>query len=817
MYEDEGELIRALMHAASVGVAILDDQLRHVCVNQRLASVNGLSIEAHVGRTLEEIGQFERARQARPFAERACAGEMILGQQFDHDDIQVQIDFIPLARRHVLVLIRETTDKRTAEGALSVRVQFAELISELSTLFLEVPAQRLGDCLAEALSVFGSGMGVDRVALWRFDPRRLVLTAIEEWTLAAGAKVVQGVEIFIPSTPHATRFMEGEAVSVSSLDELDPGPASSALRRSLKDLGVCAFAAVPLRIGGELRGTLDISMSKGHVWSREEVETLRLTGELFANALEREKTDRELRNRLRFEQTYARMSASLLQTSLADVEAKFCEALACIGAMLGFSRVTLAVFDEVNATPGIAQAWHEPDIAASSVHQSPVKITDLEWPVSPVLEGELVSVLDDELPPTALRVRALLEPVQELRRHMIAPLRNGQLTFGLLILQSREHLAMGEVEVTNRLRPLLDLLSSTATRLSTEANRLHAFERLKETTRAVEVERDFLREETQGDPAMRAILGQSPALRRSLEAVDAVATTNATTLLLGESGVGKELFARRVHECSLRAQGPMVKVNCATIPKELFESEFFGHMKGAFTGATKDRVGRFELAHRGTLFLDEVGEIPMDLQSKLLRVLQEGEFERVGSDRTRRVDVRVVAATNRNLALDVTAGSFRQDLYYRLSVFPIAIPPLRQRREDIVTLARHFLARSQRTLGRSGLAFTDEQLQELCNYDWPGNVRELEHVIERAVILAGTTRRLELSLDGLHRNSVAPSGAVLTDEELRALERGNLVVALEQAQWRVGGKGGAAQLLGLQPSTLRDRMRSFGIERERER
>src|SRR6187402_827463 len=261
MYSEEGELIRALMHAASVGVAILDDQLRHVRVNQRLAHANGRSVEEHLGRTLEEIGLIERAREARPYLERACAGEMFLGQLFDHDDIQAQIDFIPLAGHRVLVLVRETTDKRTAEGALSVRVQFAELISELSALFLEVPPQRLGQCLPEALAVFGTGMGVDRVSLWRFDPRRLVLTAIEEWTASGGKPEAKAPEVFIPSTPHATRFMEGEAVAVSSLDELDPDPASAALRDTLKELGVSAFAAVPLRIGGELRGTLDISMT----------------------------------------------------------------------------------------------------------------------------------------------------------------------------------------------------------------------------------------------------------------------------------------------------------------------------------------------------------------------------------------------------------------------------------------------------------------------------------------------------------------------------------------------------------------------------
>src|SRR5262249_23415188 len=257
--------------------------------------------------------------------------------------------------------------------------------------------------------------------------------------------------------------------------------------------------------------------------------------------------------------------------------------------------------------------------------------------------------------------------------------------------------------------------------------------RLKQS---IEQERDYLREEVRDEHGKGEIIGSSPSLNRVLEDIDAVAGTTAAVLLESESGVGKELFARALHERSARAQGPLVKVNCASIPKELFESEFFGHVRGAFTGAHRDRAGRFELADRGTLFLDEVGEIPVILQAKLLRVLQESEFERVGDDRTRRVDVRVVAPTNRDLEVEAAAGTFRKDLYYRLSVFPIEVPPLRERREDIVPLAEHFLRTQSTKLGRQGLALGEAHTRLLEAYAWPGNVRELQHAIERAVILS---------------------------------------------------------------------------------
>jgi PAS domain S-box-containing protein len=338
----------------------------------------------------------------------------------------------------------------------------------------------------------------------------------------------------------------------------------------------------------------------------------------------------------------------------------------------------------------------------------------------------------------------------------------------------------------------------------------------------LERERDYLREEVSVSMNFGRIVGKSPALIHMLAQVEAVAQTPANVLILGETGVGKELVARAIHARSPRANAPLVKVNCASIPKDLFESEFFGHVKGAFTGAHRDRVGRFQLADGGTLFMDEVGEIPLELQGKLLRVLQEHEFERVGDDATRKVDVRVIAATNRDLEQLVAEGRFREDLYYRLSVFPIEVPPLRQRREDVVQLAQHFLEVTCKEFGRKPLKLTRAQAEALVTYDWPGNVRELKNVIERAVILShGSVLRLDLSLPEIaaasgsaKQRAPEPSrDAVLTEKELKALQKKNILAALKQANWRVSGKGGAAELLGIRPTTLNDRIRTFGIKK----
>ena len=334
----------------------------------------------------------------------------------------------------------------------------------------------------------------------------------------------------------------------------------------------------------------------------------------------------------------------------------------------------------------------------------------------------------------------------------------------------------------------------------------------------LEFENEYLQEELRGNYS--AIVGDSPALKKVLAQIEMVAPTDANVLILGESGTGKELVARAIHDRSPRKDAALVRVNCASVPRELFESEFFGHVRGAFTGAVKDRVGRFELANGGTLFLDEIGEVPLELQSKLLRVLQEGQFEKVGEDRTRTVDARIIAATNRDLADEVKTGRFREDLYYRLSVFPIELPPLRDRAEDIPKLAQYFLQQSARKLGVNAPRLTPANMKELQSYDWPGNVRELQNVIERAVI-RGRNGQLDL---GLSRASAiagrtarkpdsAPKAAPASLHELKDHERAFIVEALAKTRGKIYGPDGAAALLGLKPTTLSSKVHRMGLKK----
>jgi PAS domain S-box-containing protein len=355
------------------------------------------------------------------------------------------------------------------------------------------------------------------------------------------------------------------------------------------------------------------------------------------------------------------------------------------------------------------------------------------------------------------------------------------------------------------------------------SERKQAEEEIQCLRRKLELENAYLNEEVLQAQAYGEIVGSSPALEGILRQIDMVGPTDASVLITGESGTGKELVAREIHNRSARKKRTMIKVNCASIPKELYESEFFGHVKGAFTGAIKDRAGRFQLADGGTLFLDEIGEVPLDLQSKLLRVLQEGTYERIGDEKTLKTDVRIIAATNRNLKDEVLAKRFREDLYYRLNVFPIEVPPLRDRTEDIPSLANRFLNQVASKLNLPLPQFTRANILELQAYDWPGNVRELQNVIERAVITS-RSGKLAFHLTQVtkvngrrrkddRRRATDADQPVLTEEDMKLRDRENLLNALNQSGWKITGPDGAAEILGMKPTTLHSKIKKLGLKK----
>ena len=400
-----------------------------------------------------------------------------------------------------------------------------------------------------------------------------------------------------------------------------------------------------------------------------------------------------------------------------------------------------------------------------------------------------------------------LERVQEygVQSYCWLPLTTARRRLGTLVFTSKQP---GTYD-----RSDMRFLQLVATQVAVAVENALAFEEIEALKDKLAEEKAYLEEEVRTEHNFGDIIGENPALRAILKQVETVAPTDSTVLIRGETGTGKELIARAVHDVSERNHRTFVKLNCAAIPTGLLESELFGHEKGAFTGAISQRIGRFELAHQGTLFLDEVGDIPLELQSKLLRVLQEQEFERLGGTRTIRVNVRLVAATNRDLAEMISQSRFRSDLYYRINVFPITLPPLRERPDDIPRLVRHFTQSFARRMGRRIENVPSEVMDALIRYPWPGNVRELQNVIERAVILSkGTT----LHVPAADLQTPTQLTAESTDgasDTLTDAEREHIVRVLKETNWVLGGPKGAAARLGMKRSTLHWKMKRLGIFR----
>jgi transcriptional regulator with GAF, ATPase, and Fis domain len=502
-----------------------------------------------------------------------------------------------------------------------------------------------------------------------------------------------------------------------------------------------------------------------------------------------------------------RLSSRLTAVQADEMEDEIVRSLEGLVSELGTDRATIYQFDSETRAVVSQRQWARPGIELDPT----IAVREFPWFIAKVLAGEtIVMNAPDELPPEAEAERRFCERVGMMSNVSIPVSVGGRLVSVIATgsFAAPRSWAPDDVE---RVRIVGEVLAGAVDRRNRDLELKRSLEEVRALRDELAAENDLLREELGSSHDFHEVVGESPALKRTLALVSQVAPTGATVLLLGETGTGKELLARAVHERSPRRGRTMVKVNCAAIPPSLIESELFGHERGAFTGAVATKIGRFELANGGTLFLDEIGDLGLDLQAKLLRVLQEGEFERVGSGQTRKVDVRLVAATHYDLPAAVDSGRFRADLYYRLNVFPVRVPPLRERREDVPLLVWWFVHRRQKEMGRQIEQIPRRAMERLAAYSWPGNVRELENVVERALILSpGTTLQLDESFSGEEPAERRGAGAGGTIE---AVERAHVTAVLERRGGRIEGPGNAADVLGLKPSTLRSRMKKLGIRR----
>ncbi|MDX1499035.1 MAG: sigma 54-interacting transcriptional regulator [Woeseiaceae bacterium] len=515
----------------------------------------------------------------------------------------------------------------------------------------------------------------------------------------------------------------------------------------------------------------------------------------------------EIRRRADFAALLAGLSSDLVRAPPGEIDAPLADGLAVIGRHYGLDVIGVWWLEDGGRSMRIRKRWErKPGRPPRDV----VSESDLPW-ISRQLRTADVIVADDlgSLPAAAAADVALLEDRGAKSLVVIPLLIDGRLRGACHYISIVRH-RHWTGDTVSEFRLLAEHLANALAR----ADAVVEISRLKEQ---LQEENLFLKHKVQLASRHEGIIGEDPGLRACLQAVEKVAPTNVPVLVLGETGTGKELIARAVHELSARSAKPLVSVNCPALPSDIIESELFGHEAGAFTGAHSRRRGRFELAHEGTLFLDEIGELPLEVQSKLLRALQTGEFERLGGTETLTTDVRLVAATNRDLRDEVARGTFRADLYYRISSFPVRLPPLRERKTDIPLLAEHFVHKHAGRFGKNVKAISARMLRQLMQYDWPGNIRELESTIQRALIASSGSDVLQLAETLRPGSGLAVPGPANESDarpDLMSFERRHIVRVLEQTDWKIAGAGGAAAALGIPASTLRSKMKRLGIARE---
>jgi formate hydrogenlyase transcriptional activator len=808
-------------------------------------------------------------------------------------------------------------------------LQFEKLLIDISTHFVNLPADRIDDDIKEAQHRICKYLDLDRSALWQFSnkkPGEALLTHVHQPPEARFPDEKLDAKQAFPWV--LDQVLRNGIVAISSPSELPPEAARD--RESFQDWGVRSSVVVPLSIGGKVVGALSFARLRGdRDWPVYVIERFLIVAQVFANALVRKQAEESVKERLEFESLLADIStrfvnlpAEQIDGEIEDAHRRVCECFS-----LDFSALwQLSIESPRNYT--LTHSYRLADGPAL-----PERMTADEyfpWCLERVEAGEVIAISTENSPAEAARdqevwrqygiksslviplsaggeppigavsfntmkaERTWPEPIVKqlqlvaqifanalARKHADAELRKSEARLslatnaagvGLWIME----IASGCVWVTPKTRELLHLapeedlvyetflktihpedreridqevvqviqsgeklqveyrivLSDGSTRWIAASGQLYPgstgepeslmgvsvdisernkqMQEIVELKRRLENENLYLRKELRSEKGFEKIVGKSKALNRVITAAKQVATTEATVLILGETGTGKGLMANAIHQLSARRHRPLITVNCSALPQNLIESELFGREKGAFTGAHTRQAGRFEVADGGTIFLDEIGEMPLELQAKLLRVLQEGEFERLGSAKTVRVDVRVIAATSRDLRQEVHTRRFREDLYYRLNVFPISIPPLRQRSEDIPLLARHFVEKYGRKMLRHVERIPETTIKMFLNYDWPGNVRELEHVVERGVILS-TGRTFRLAEQLRSSKSVGANDKPLKD--LASAEREHILRVLQETSWRIDGPFGAAAILKLHPSTLRFRIKKLGIRR----
>ena len=681
--------------------------------------------------------------------------------------------------------------------------KFQQLLFNLSAKFINLPADNIDGEIEDGLKLLGEFLSIDRLTLAIFDESRSMLVTSHYYT----APGITRPSANIVNTVIPWFFQQISNGKVAALEDIADELPKIAVKdmEYIKTYGIKSAIAIPLVLDQTNLGCLFFSSIKKMLRLPEElIKQLVIACDILTRALWRKKTWEQIKKRRKFDQFLSEMSSAFIYTPSINIEDQINAYLKKFGTYLDVDFFYMRRLQKDKGGYGIIYHWLKEGI------NIPKKLwitpKNAPWIFNNLHNNKPCNIyLLDDFPKVAAKDKAMVDKMG-IKSFLTVPFKRMDEFEGTIAIGTVVNSRKFSNDLIFQLQLIGEVFSSAILRRQAERKLQKALTQIKQLKEQVEAECSYLREEIKLTHNFNEIIGNSDTLKHTLFKVEQVAKTDATVIILGETGTGKELIARAIHHASNRKGRPLIKLNCTTLPANLIESELFGHKKGAFSGAHAARTGRFELADKATLFLDEIGELPIELQPKLLRVIQEGEFEKIGSSQTIKSDVRVIAATNRDLEKEVKAGRFRKDLWFRLNVFPITVPPLRERKEDIPLLVNFFVNKFSKKIGKQIKSIPKRVMNALNNYDWPGNIRELENILERSVI---TSRNYSLNIE-LPRIKEMPFESNYTLDEM---ERRYIRDILDKSNWTIEGGRGASKKLGLKPSTLRNRMKKLGITR----
>jgi formate hydrogenlyase transcriptional activator len=694
---------------------------------------------------------------------------------------------------------------------LSEPSRFYRLVHEVTARLVGAQGAEIDTAVDDCLAWMGEYFNVENVSLGGISKSGMLTPALRVW----GRLPERGKSLVVDPPPGpemvAQWCREGSFV-YSRLEDLDELPQ---YREHTRRMGAVAAVFWMHRDMGSYAEGMAISSPNPRVWPDDIVERLGVVGESLFNALYRRRAEMEADRLRQFEHVVADVASKFVHVPPERVDEEIDNALGRICECVDADLSTLIQWNDPEKSTLIASHESDTDAMDGPHFRGAVLLDAYPWLAARLKEGKplIIHKLED-FPPEASSERAACERIG-IQSVWWVPFMSEHELEGYVVLYTVNRPSAWSVDILPQLRTIGNVFAGAMKRQRVDLALQRSHDEIRRLKDHLEAENLTLREGIRTSFEETELIGKSHMFRNTLHQVDQVGPTDSTVLILGETGTGKSRFARRIHQQSGRKDHPLVTVNCAALPAALIESELFGHERGAFTGAVGRKIGRFELADKSTIFLDEIGDLPLELQAKLLRVLQDHEFERLGSSTTRTVDARVIAATNRDLDTLIEQGEFREDLYYRLGVFPIRIPSLRERRNDIPLLVWFFITNLQTRLGKDIKTVPQRVMDALISYDWPGNVRELSNVLERAMILSpGASLELADAFPGRHRTTRASARTREGESEnLQDVEREHIVRVLEECGWKVRVKDGAAERLGLKRTTLQSRMKKLGIRR----